>query len=81
MAKEVHMYNPSRFSRLAVRAALLLVASLTGCASSGSREQVVDTQKIDLVEHWAQRSGVTVIWVNQPRRAKPEPAELQPRNQ
>jgi len=61
-------------ARAVVRGAVLFAAvGLTGCANMfGANEQVVDEQKIYLIDKWAQRNGVTVIWVNQPRRNKPE---------
>jgi len=61
-------------ARAVVRGAVLVAAvGLTGCANMfGANEQVVDEQKIYLIDKWAQRNGVTVIWVNQPRRNKPE---------
>ena len=48
--------------------------TLTGCAglSGWGPPQGVDEQKIALVDAWAARNNVTVIWVNQPRRNKPE---------
>ncbi len=59
-----------------VFASLAAVAGLSGCASvpGWSTPQVVDDQKIALVDAWAARNNVTVIWVNQPKRNKPEPA-------
>ena len=60
-------------SATALAAALFSAVGATGCANMlGGSEQVVDEQKIDLIDKWARRNGVTVIWVNQPRRNKPE---------
>ncbi len=63
--------NVGRVSLIA--AALLSATGLSGCASwlGWGGEQEIDHQKIHLIDTWAQRSGVTVIWVNQPRRTKP----------
>jgi hypothetical protein len=56
---------------LPVAAAVLLLA---GCAtvrnaSSGYREDT-DFEKVYLVERWARRNGVDVIWVNYPTRTR-----------
>ena len=56
---------------LLVAAAVLLLA---GCAtikdtSSGYRDDT-DYEKVYLVEKWARRSGVDVIWVNYPTKAR-----------
>jgi hypothetical protein len=59
-----------------IGAALAAIVGLSGCSSlpGWSAPQVVDDQKIALVDAWAARNNVTVIWVNQPKRAKPEAA-------
>ena len=86
LGEGVQMSRAFNVVRAAVLAAVLFAAvGLTGCASLfGGNEQVVDEQKIDLIDKWARRNGVTVIWVNQPRRNQPEatptlpPARRQP---
>jgi hypothetical protein len=63
-----------RLKALMVLTMSLSSLTLIGCSSlSGwGPPQGVDEQKIALVDAWAARNNVTVIWVNQPRRAKPE---------
>lgn len=54
--------------------AIFACAWLAGCASfSGpsATVDVVDSQKIQLVEQWARRSSVQVIWMNVPTRSVP----------
>ena len=64
-------FNVARAAMCGV--ALASTAGLTGCANMyGASEQVVDDQKIYLIDKWAMRNGVTVIWLNPPRRNKPE---------
>lgn len=53
---------------------LLAATAPCGCASlSGppTTEAVVDHQKVELIDRWARRSGVTVIWLNKPLRYVP----------
>ena len=59
---------------LGVLGAVVGMGALSGCANlpGWSVPQAVDEQKIALVDSWAARNNVTVIWVNQPRRSKPE---------
>lgn len=52
-------------------AAGAVLALLGGCANIGlapDRVEVVDYQKMDLVNDYAKRTGMTVIWVRQPTR-------------
>ena len=49
-------------------------AWLGGCASVGNAPatvEIVDSQKVQLVEQWARRSNVQVIWMNVPTRSVP----------
>ncbi len=51
-----------------------LCVFLGGCASFGnppSVVDVVDSQKVQLVEQWARRNSVQVIWMNVPTRSVP----------
>ncbi len=61
-------------STLLLASTLLATLTLTGCSTlpGWTTQQAVDEQKIALVDAWAARNNVTVIWVNQPRRNKPE---------
>jgi hypothetical protein len=66
-------------SLLAVGAAFTL---LGGCATAPTfgvpddQIEVVDTQKIQLVEDWARRANVTVIWYRKPTRLVPKTAAV-----
>ena len=54
-----------------MRSAWLLcaVVALGGCASPGSREAVqTDEARIQAVERAARLHGVTVVWINEPRK-------------
>ena len=45
--------------------------ALSGCAGLGlapDRVQVVDYKKMQVIDDHARRSGLTVIWLNQPTR-------------
>ena len=58
-----------KFISLLVASAAL--ALLGGCANIGlapDRMEVVDYQKMDLINDYAKRTGMTVIWVRQPTR-------------
>ena len=49
----------------------VLLALLGGCASMSKQAATydeIDYQKINLVNHWAARNNVQVVWVNYPRR-------------
>lgn len=49
-----------------------LCMALGGCASFGNPPSVVDivdSQKVVLVEQWARRNSVQVIWMNVPTRS------------
>lgn len=56
----------------------------TGCASlspSADTRTDVDHEKMYLVEKWARRNGVSVIWITTPMRSVPvaeQPAAMQP---
>ena len=61
--------------QLSVLGAVALVAILSGgCATSSSfgiasdRVEVVDIQKVKLIEDYAKRTGLTVIWMRQPTK-------------
>ncbi len=61
--------------KLSVVGAIALVAVLSGgCATSSSfgvapdRVEVVDMQKVKLIEDYAKRTGLTVIWMRQPTK-------------
>ena len=57
-------------------APLLLAAGLSlagGCATTNSAvapgaQNGVDYQKVYLVEQWARRNNVAVVWINYPRK-------------
>ena len=54
-----------------VLAAGAAFAMMGGCANIGlapDRMEVVDYQKMDLINDYAKRTGMTVIWVRQPTR-------------
>lgn len=62
-----------RKTACSIVATALVIAG--GCASvstpaslSNARVDDTDYQKIQLVEQWAARSNVTVVWVNRPTR-------------
>lgn len=56
----------------------------TGCASlspSADTRTDVDHEKVYLVEKWARRNGVSVIWITTPMRTVPvaeQPTATQP---
>jgi hypothetical protein len=55
-------------------AASFAVGLLGGCANlpgfgvAADRVEVVDYRKVELIEDYAKRSGITVIWIRQPTR-------------
>ena len=59
---------------LALVAATLTAGLLGGCANMPSfgiaadRMEVVDYQKIHLIEDYAKRTGMTVVWLRTPTR-------------
>ena len=59
---------------LSLVVATLMVGLLGGCANMPSfgiaadRMEVVDYQKMQLVEDYAKRTGMTVVWFRQPTR-------------
>ena len=59
---------------LVMMGTVLATAVLGGCANlpqfgvAPDRVEVVDYQKINLVERYARRNGAMVIWLNQPTR-------------
>ena len=56
---------------LSVFVAGVAYCALSGCAIIGlppDRVQVVDYQKMQIVDDHAKRTGMTVIWLNQPTR-------------
>ena len=59
---------------LAFVVATLMVGLLGGCANMPSfgiaadRMEVVDYQKLRLIEDYAKRTGMTVIWMREPTR-------------
>lgn len=63
---------------LSLLAACAAFAMLGGCATAPTfgipddQVEVVDTQKMQLVEDWARRSNVTVIWYRKPTRLVPK---------
>ncbi|MBL0121573.1 MAG: hypothetical protein IPP88_02205 [Betaproteobacteria bacterium] len=65
---------------LALLAATFAVALLGGCASMPSfgiaadRMEVVDYQKMDLIDNYAKRTGMIVIWMREPTRLVDRPA-------
>ncbi len=58
---------------------LFAAAILTGCAHAPTfgipddKMEVLDTQKMQLIEDWARRSNVDVIWYRKPTRLVPKP--------
>ena len=61
--------------KLSVLSAVVLMTILSGgCATSSSfgiasdRVEVVDIQKVKLIEDYAKRTGLTVIWMRQPTK-------------
>ncbi len=61
--------------KLSVLGAVVLMTILSGgCATSSSfgiasdRVEVVDIQKVKLIEDYAKRTGLTVIWMRQPTK-------------
>ena len=61
--------------KLSVLGAVALMTILSGgCATSSSfgiasdRVEVVDIQKVKLIEDYAKRTGLTVIWMRQPTK-------------
>ena len=62
------------------RSTLLAVAvtflALAGCASTGGPRVAnrygadVDTEKVLIVNQWAQTKGATVVWINFPQKLK-----------
>lgn len=67
---------------LVLMGALLATALPGGCANlahfgiAPDRVEVVDYQKINLVENYARRNGVTVLWLHQPTRIIDRPANV-----
>lgn len=59
---------------LGLGAALLLCGACASPGGGSGYQEVVDTQKMDLVDRWARQNNVTVIWVNRPTRSVPVPA-------
>lgn len=64
--------------RTTLIAAVLLAASVAGCASAPqprqSKERVVlDTDKIAAIDKLARATGVDVHWINPPRKRVREP--------
>ena len=62
-------------SKLSVVSAVALVAVFSsGCATTSSfgvapdRIEVVDVQKVKLIEDYAKRTGLTVIWMRHPTK-------------
>ncbi|MBL8521044.1 MAG: hypothetical protein JNK75_10265 [Betaproteobacteria bacterium] len=57
---------------------ILAIAGLgSGCASMGpppGTTDIVDQQKVDLVNAWARRNSVQVLWLNMPLRNVPAQA-------
>jgi hypothetical protein len=52
-------------------AAILLLAGCAGVRDSPKEDRDdTDYQKVYLVEKWARRNGVDVIWVNYPTKAR-----------
>jgi hypothetical protein len=53
---------------------LALIGTATGCAHLGSpndMQSVVDSQKVELIEQWARRNNVSVMWLHYPVRSVP----------
>jgi hypothetical protein len=53
---------------------LALIGAATGCAhleSQNDEQNVVDSQKVELIERWARRNNVSVIWLHYPVRSVP----------
>ena len=65
---------------LVLMGALLATALLGGCANltnfgiATDRVEVVDYQKMNLVENYARRNGMVVLWLHQPTRIVDRPA-------
>jgi hypothetical protein len=63
---------------LPLLAAAAATTLLGGCATAPTfgipddQIEVVDTQKMQLVEDWARRANVTVIWYRKPTRLVPK---------
>lgn len=65
---------------LVLMGALLATVLISGCANlthvgiATDRVEVVDYQKMNLVESYARRNGMTVLWMHQPTRIVDRPA-------
>lgn len=65
---------------LALAAATFAVLLSGGCANmptfgiAPDRMEVVDYQKMDLIDNYAKRTGMIVIWMRQPTRLVDRPA-------
>ena len=66
--------EPAMKKSLVIMGTVLATTLLGGCANlthfgiAPDRVEVVDYQKINLVERYARRNGSLVIWLNQPTR-------------